>query len=95
MRTAEREMILMIVDALWNERWIRRACEDYEAGGIPPFDVWLSDWTRRTLGLLPPKERPAMRGAKVKANFERWLMQVLQETMDRSDPKNVIQMHTF
>jgi hypothetical protein len=68
----EREIALMIVDALWHSKWIRLALQDYEYHGKGFGGV------RQMFGKNPPdSERPSM--PAIKSKLERLVLAELNE----------------
>lgn len=69
----EREIALMIVDTLWQSKWIRLALQDYEYRGTG-FDSTARLYFRR----LPPEEkRPRMQA--IKSRLEELVLNQLTE----------------
>lgn len=68
----ERQVALMVVDALWQSQWIRRALQDYEYHGKG------FDGLRQSLRMTPPEsERPNITAIKWK--LEELVLRELRE----------------
>ena len=60
----EEQIALMLVDALWNDKWIRLALQDYEYDGKGFHQRGI---VRELLGIKPSEDdRPSMRSLKYK-----------------------------
>lgn len=68
----ERQIAMMVVDALWHSKWIRLALQDYEYHGKG------FDGVRQMFGRTPPNsQRPSM--ASIKWKLEEFVLSELRE----------------